>query len=141
MASREPDLTRLRRQLWKAQTSIVTLLVLKRFMTEHENAESGTHARVGPVLVSDQLRNLLDQAGDKFPRRSELKIVCGKVLARTGTWLKAAVLVRVGDTDQLRLCGWQLNQEGEWRLRQKFNISKSYAAKVSLILDTFATEE
>ena len=65
----------------------------------------------------------------------------GKTLAKTPNWLKAAVLVDVGEKHQIRLCGWQLNKEGEWRLRQKFNVSKGFAAKVSLILDTFATEE
>ena len=86
------------------------------------------------------LVELLNEPGDTFPSRSSIEIISGKTLARTGSWHKAIVLVRSGEKRQLRLYGWQRNKDGEWRVRQKFNISKGYAAKISEILDSFATE-
>ena len=86
------------------------------------------------------LAELLPEQGDTFPRRSSIEIISGKTLAKTGSWHKAIVLAKTGDRMQLRLYGWQKNKDGEWRVRQKFNISKRYAAKVSEILDAFATE-
>ena len=83
---------------------------------------------------------MLDEPGDTFPKRSKLEITRGKTLAKTPTWHKAAVLVEVGGKWQLRLLGWQLNKEGEWRLRQKFNISQGYAAQLAEILESFAME-
>ncbi|MFX1563820.1 MAG: hypothetical protein ACFFDP_11010 [Promethearchaeota archaeon] len=84
------------------------------------------------------LSELLNESGDTFPQRSKLKILRGRTLTRTPTWIKAAVLVEVAGKPQLRLCGWQLRKEGEWRLTQKFNIKQSYANKVAEILEAYA---
>ena len=64
-------------------------------------------------------------------------MLAGKTLTRTQSWHKAIVLVSVGNKKQLRLFGWRKNKDGEWRVGQKFNISKGYAAKISEILDAF----
>jgi len=92
------------------------------------------------VMRRKSLTELLDEPGDAFPRRSSIKIVCGKTLVKTSKWHKAVVLAEVDNKRQLRLCGWQETTDGEWRFRQKFNISKGYAARLSEILDAFATE-
>lgn len=84
------------------------------------------------------LTELLNEPGDVFPKRSELVILRGKTLAKTPTWHKAAVLVKVGEKQQLRLYGWQRTKTGEWRVRQKFNIAKSYAPTIGEILEAFA---
>jgi hypothetical protein len=86
------------------------------------------------------LTELLDEAGDGFPQRSNLKILCGKTLAKTPTWIKAVVLVEVAGKPQLRLCGWQRRKDGEWRLAQKFNVARAYAIKVAEILEAYAHE-
>ncbi len=86
------------------------------------------------------LVELLDEPGDRFPQRSNLKILRGKTLTKTPTWIKAVVLVEVEGKPQLRLCGWQRKKEGEWRLSQKFNISRAYAIKISEILEAYAHE-
>lgn len=84
------------------------------------------------------LSELLNEPGDAFPKRSELRILCGKTLTKTPTWIKAVVLVEVAGKPQLRLCGWRRQKEGEWRLSQKFNIARAYATKVAEILEAYA---
>jgi hypothetical protein len=83
------------------------------------------------------IEDLLPQTEEKFPVGSGIKIIRGKTLAKTGQWLKAILLVEVGDKKQLRMYGWQKNKEGEYKLRQKFNISKGYSADVAEILMAF----
>lgn len=86
------------------------------------------------------LSTLLDEPGDSFPRRSELKILRGRTLTKTPSWHKAIVLVELAKGRQLRLIGWQLNKEGEWRMRQKFNISKGYALNIAEICEAYAND-
>jgi len=86
------------------------------------------------------LSTLLDESGDSFPRRSALKILRGKTLTKTPSWHKAIVLVELTKGSQLRLVGWQLNKDGEWRMRQKFNISKGYALNIAEVCEAFANE-
>jgi hypothetical protein len=86
------------------------------------------------------LSTLLDESGDSFPRRSDLKIIRGKTLTKTPNWHKAIVLVERAKGRQLRMVGWQLNKEGEWRMRQKFNISKGYALTVAQVCEAYANE-
>ena len=83
------------------------------------------------------LETLLDESGDTFPRRSELKILRGKTLTKTPSWHKAIVLVELAKGRQLRLVGWQLNKEGEWRMRQKFNIAKGYAYTIAEVCEAY----
>ncbi len=72
-----------------------------------------------------------------FPTGSGIKIIRGKTLAKTGSWLKAVLLVQSGDKKQIRLYGWQKNKEGEYKVRQKFNISKGYSVRLAEILIAF----
>jgi hypothetical protein len=86
------------------------------------------------------LSTLLDEPGETFPRRSDLKILRGKTLTKTPTWHKAIILVQLSKGCQLRLVGWQLNKEGEWRMRQKFNISRGYALNIAEVCEAYANE-
>lgn len=92
-------------------------------------------------MFRQNLKDLLDESPDSFPKRSNIKMLAGKTLTRTPKWHKAIVLVSIGEKAQLRLFGWRKNKEGEWRIAQKFNISKGYAAKISEILDAFVMED
>lgn len=83
------------------------------------------------------IEDLLPQTEEIFPVGDGIKIIRGKTLAKTGQWLKAILLVEVGDKKQLRMYGWQKNKEGDYKLRQKFNISKGYSADVAEILMAF----
>ena len=86
------------------------------------------------------LSTLLDEPGESFPKRSELKILRGKTLTKTPSWHKAIVLVELKKGQQLRLVGWQRNKEGEWRMRQKFNIAKGYALEIAETCEAYANE-
>lgn len=86
------------------------------------------------------LSTLLDEPGETFPRRSDLKILRGKTLTKTPSWHKAIILVQLAKRRQLRLVGWQLNKEGEWRMRQKFNISRGYALNIAEVCEAYANE-
>lgn len=85
------------------------------------------------------LEELLTDPIEEFPVSKEVKIIAGKRLTKTASWLKAILLVQVGaDKKQLRLYGWQLNKEKQWKVRQKFNISKGYAGKLANIFQLFS---
>ncbi|MHA2023839.1 MAG: hypothetical protein ACTSWQ_09280 [Candidatus Thorarchaeota archaeon] len=86
------------------------------------------------------LEELLHEPAESFPSRSTIKILQGRTLVKTGTWHKAIVLIDMDGKKQLRLYGWNKNKENVWKVRQKFNISRRYAAKLAHILDAFATE-
>lgn len=81
---------------------------------------------------------LLNDDTVEFPVSKTIKVLAGKRLAKTSSWLKAIVLVETGNKHQLRLYGWQKNKEGIWKVRQKFNISKGYSKKLSTIFTTFS---
>ena len=81
---------------------------------------------------------LLDDNTEEFPVSSTIKVLAGKRLAKTSNWLKAICLTESAGRKQIRLYGWQKNKEGVWKVRQKFNISKGYAAKLSLIFQAFS---
>ncbi|MCY3414676.1 MAG: hypothetical protein INQ03_23705 [Candidatus Heimdallarchaeota archaeon] len=72
-----------------------------------------------------------------FPTGDGITPIRGKTLVKTGSWLKAILLVETGNKKQIRLYGWQKNKEGEWKLRQKFNISKGYSIKLAEVLIAF----
>ncbi len=91
-------------------------------------------------MFGKTLDELLTEPPETFPSKSKIKILRGRTLAKTGTWHKAIVLVDLDGKTQLRLYGWNKNKEDVWKVRQKFNISKGYAAKIAHILDVFATE-
>ncbi len=84
------------------------------------------------------LKTLLDEPGDLFPQRSNLTILCGKTLTKTPRWHKAIVLIEQKSGSQLRLVGWQRNKEGEWRMRQKFNIARGYALLIAEACEAYA---
>ncbi len=92
------------------------------------------------MIYTKSLNEVLVESGDDFNVGQGIEAIRGKTLTRTPTWLKAAVLVRVREKHQLRLYGWQKNKEGKWKVRQKFNISKGYAADLSEIIDLFSVE-
>lgn len=84
----------------------------------------------------EQIEDLLPET-EGFPTGTGIKIIRGKTLAKTGTWLKAVILVETQNKKQIRLYGWQKNKDGEYKLRQKFNISKGYSIKLAEILIAF----
>ncbi|MHA1214287.1 MAG: hypothetical protein ACTSPG_03260 [Candidatus Hodarchaeales archaeon] len=87
------------------------------------------------------LLDLLDDNPEEFPVSSTLKVLAAKKLAKTSSWLKAICLVETGGKQQIRLYGWQKNKEGQWKVRQKFNISKGYSAKIADIFKAFSEYE
>ena len=84
------------------------------------------------------VRELLTDNPEDFPVSKSIKVIAAKRLAKTAQWLKAICLVETGGREQIRLYGWQKNKEGVWKVRQKFNISKGYADKLSVILKAFS---
>lgn len=84
------------------------------------------------------IKELLTDNPEDFPVSKTIKVVAAKRLAKTAQWLKAIVLVETGGRHQLRAYGWQKNKAGEWKVRQKFNISQGYAEKLSEILLAFS---
>ncbi len=72
-----------------------------------------------------------------YPVGEGIKVLRGKTLAKTSQWLKALLLVEVQGKKQLRFYGWQKNKEGEYKNRQKFNVSKGYAGKIAEIMLAF----
>jgi hypothetical protein len=87
------------------------------------------------------LLEFLTDPVEEFPVSKSIKVIGAKRLAKTSTWLKAICLVETGGKHQIRLYGWQKNKEGEYKVRQKFNISKGYANKLSLIFQAFSEFE
>ena len=91
------------------------------------------------IGIDMSLHELLTDDIEEFPVSKTIKVVAGKRLAKTASWLKAIVLVETGGgKHQIRLYGWQKNKAGEWKVRQKFNISKGYADKLSQICLAFS---
>ena len=85
-----------------------------------------------------KLTEMLNDPIEEFPVSETIKVIAGKRLAKTGSWLKAILLVETGENKyQLRLYGWQKNKEGQWKVRQKFNISKGYAKNMAEIFQAF----
>ncbi|UCE14396.1 MAG: hypothetical protein JSV04_04270 [Candidatus Heimdallarchaeota archaeon] len=84
------------------------------------------------------LQELLTDDIDEFPVSKTIKVIAGKKLAKTAQWLKAIVLIETGGRHQIRLYGWQKNKAGEWKVRQKFNISQGYSEKLSQICHAFS---
>ncbi len=88
------------------------------------------------------LKDLLTDPIEEFPVSKTLKLVAAKKLAKTSSWLKAICLIELADgKHQVRLYGWQKNKAGEWKVRQKFNISKGYSEKLSRIFHAFSEFE
>ena len=91
------------------------------------------------------LRLLLPEDGSKFPIVGNLEPICGKTLVKSGNWWKAIVLtkqkVKNREKYQLRLYGWFKNEEGVYKVRQKFNVSlSSYLSNIIDILQVFVQE-
>lgn len=84
------------------------------------------------VELLKPLKTLLPETD--FPSLGEgLTVLCGKTLSRNNLWWKACLFVidRNGK-EQLRLYGWQKTRhgaliEGEYKLKQRFNVSKKFA--------------
>ena len=91
-------------------------------------------------MVNEDINSLMPDT-EGFPVGEGIKVIRGKTLAKTGSWLKALLLVNVGDEKQqkkqLRFYGWQKDKEGNYKVRQKFNVSKGYAAKIGEIMLAF----
>ncbi len=92
------------------------------------------------IGIDMSLRELLPDNPEEFPVSKTIKVVAAKRLAKTASWLKAIVLVEMsgGKKHQIRLYGWQKNKAGEWKVRQKFNISQGYSEKLSQICHAFS---
>jgi hypothetical protein len=88
---------------------------------------------------AEELIELLPET-EGFPTGTGIKVIRGKTLAKTPTWLKAILLVEVRGKPQIRLYGWQ-NIEGEYKVRQKFNISHGYSADLAEVLMAFYTSQ
>ncbi|MHA2501344.1 MAG: hypothetical protein ACXAE3_00535 [Candidatus Kariarchaeaceae archaeon] len=89
------------------------------------------------MSFADELKELLPET-EGFPTGDGVKLIRGKTLTKTPQWLKAILLVDTGGKEQIRLYGWQLIK-GEYKVRQKFNISHGYSAEVAEILMAFYT--
>jgi len=92
------------------------------------------------VKTSFNLEELLPETND-FPVGSGIIAIRGKTLAKTSEWWKAVVLIKSRNKEQLRFYGWQKNKEGEYKTRQKFNVSRGYASRLARILMAFSMYE
>lgn len=84
------------------------------------------------------LKQLLTEGGSIFP--AKVDVICGRTLAKTKTWWKAILLVKLRNNKyQLRLYGWQWNsKKKEYSQRQKFNLSASkYLVDIVFFLQAF----
>ena len=88
---------------------------------------------------AEELKELLPET-EGFPTGQGIKVLRGKTLTKTPQWLKAIVLTESRGKEQIRLYGWQ-KIEGEYKVRQKFNISHGYSDKVAEILMAFYTSQ
>lgn len=84
----------------------------------------------------NDLEKLLPQT-EGFPTGTGITVLRGKVLSKTPQWLKAILLVETGNKKQIRFYGWQKNKEGDYKVRQKFNVSRGYAGVVAEIMLAF----
>ena len=87
------------------------------------------------MSITQDLEELLPET-EGFPTGDGIKVIRGKTLAKTPQWLKAILLVKVRDKEQLRFYGWQKVKD-EYKVRQKFNVSHGYSAEVAEILMAF----
>ena len=92
-------------------------------------------------MTEEELKELLPEGPENFPVGEGVNVLCGRTLTRMGAWHKAIVLVADNrGKKQIRLYGWQKNKEGEFKMRQKFNISPGYANIIKEVLETFSGE-
>lgn len=90
--------------------------------------------------------NLVDEfltETEGFPPLGEgLEFMRGKTLTKAFGWLKAILLVKdSGDKLQLRLYGWQWSeQDNEYKVRQKFSISRGFANELAEIFHAFSLD-
>lgn len=89
-------------------------------------------------------KQLLDKI-EKYPVNKEIKVIAGKTLAKSNKWWKAMLLVELGFGSrkryQIRLYGWKKNQHGEYKVKQKFNISPAlYLGELINIFYAFAED-
>lgn len=92
------------------------------------------------MKATKSLEDLLPNT-DEFPVGNGIKVIRGRILAKTGQWLKAILLVEVQGKKQLRFYGWQKDKEGNYKNRQKFNVSKGYADDIAEIMMSFSELE
>lgn len=92
-------------------------------------------------MTEKTLEELLPEEPENFPVGEGVTVLRGKTLAKTGQWLKAILLTESGNKKQLRLYGWQKNKEGQYKNRQKFNISQGYMQLLSNIMLAFLEEK
>lgn len=87
------------------------------------------------------LRQFLNEEGSSFP--AQLDVECGKTLAKTKTWWKAILLIKLKNgRHQLRLYGWRWSEKkNRYTQQQKFNISTSrYLADIVFYLKAFVQD-
>ena len=85
--------------------------------------------------ISEGLIELLDGDED-FPVGEGVKVIAGKTLFKNLMWHKAILLVETYGKIQIRLYAWQF-MSGVPKVRQKFNVAKSYSPKIAEILYEF----
>jgi len=89
-------------------------------------------------------KQLLDKIKE-YPANEEIKVIAGKTLTKSNKWWKAVLLVELGFGDrkqyQIRLYGWKKNQQGEYKVKQKFNVSSAlYLGELINIFYAFAED-
>jgi len=89
------------------------------------------------LAEDEMLAALLPEGPEKFPVGEGVKVVRGRTLTQMGDWHKAIVLVDNRGKKQVRLYGWQRNKEGQYKMRQKFNISPGYSSVIREVLEAF----
>lgn len=88
------------------------------------------------------LQEILNENPASFPFYPTIKVLGVRTITRTRNWIKAISLIDSSRNKepkyQLRLYGWQKNKKGEYKVRQKFNISQSaYVGLLIFVLNHF----
>ena len=90
------------------------------------------------LAEEELLKDLMPESPERFPVGEGVNVIRGRTLTQMGDWHKAIVLIDTRGKKQVRLYGWHKNKQGEYKVRQKFNISPGYANIIKDILDEFA---
>jgi len=92
-------------------------------------------------MAEKTLEELLPEKAEIFPVGKGVKVLRGKTLTKIGQWFKAIVLIEDDNKQQLRLYGWQKDKEGNYKTRQKFNMSSGYVKILIKIMQAFLEEK
>ena len=105
--------------------------------------ESDAYSHDNYIKVPSSLVFLQELSRERIRLKGKLKVIKGMTLYKGGDWWKAIVLIKdetFGEKYQLRFYGWK-KINGEYRVKQKFNISASnYIGEILKILQAFAED-